>query len=89
MFDRIAYTIPAHWLPALINADASGLEPDDASHLTLFTRSEVGGMHRQGWRFGHWSTDDSEPSFMSFHDGRPFGCLACECVTVVAHFYKP
>jgi hypothetical protein len=86
--DSMEYSLPAHWLPALINDDRTGLSDEDEEQLTAFTRSEVGGMRQQGWRFGHWAYGEDEPFFDPFHDARFTGCLPCDCQPVTAHFLK-
>lgn len=86
--DSMEYSLPAHWLPALINADYSGLDDEENEQLTAFTRSEVGGMRQQGWQFGHWAYGEDEPSFDPFHDARFTGCLPADCQPVTAHFWK-
>jgi len=87
-YDQIDYILPAHWLPALVNEDRSGLNDADDEQITAFCRSEIGGMRREGWRFGHYSHGDGEPSFDPYHDARFVGCLPCNCVPVSLHFYK-
>ncbi len=38
--EQIIYSLPAHWAPALINADRSGLSLDEEQDLNDFIRDE-------------------------------------------------
>ena len=53
-FDTYTYTIGAHFLPALINADDSGLSDDESRALLAFELDLPGD--------GHWSADDTDSS---------------------------
>lgn len=75
--EAITYQVPSHWLPGLINHDYSGLEPEDSRQLTAFAQGEIGGMRKQGRSLiGIECADESY--FMTYHDGQPYGCLACD-----------
>jgi hypothetical protein len=51
-FETYTYTISTHFLPALINADSTGLNDIEDVQLLEFERSLPG--------TGHWNCDDSE-----------------------------
>lgn len=55
MFDQYRYVIGAHFLPAFINGDITGLNDDDAHAICTFAARECEGMTT--W---HWATDHSE-----------------------------
>ena len=76
----VKYTLPAHWAPALINADESGLSDDEVSALDGFI----------GWMTEHHKVDDKhgsaycvgcseEPEFVRHHDATDW-CLPCDCL---------
>ena len=52
--ETITYQLPTHWLPALINDDETGLEPEDAKQLYYFSRGEVGGMRKDHFQLLCW-----------------------------------
>ena len=51
-FDTYTYTISAHFLPALVNGDDSGLSDDESRALLAFELDLPGN--------GHWSADDAD-----------------------------
>jgi hypothetical protein len=51
-FDTYTYTIGAHFLPALIDGDESGLSLEDCNALAGFDANLPGA--------GHWSVDDAD-----------------------------
>ena len=71
--------LPDFWGSALVNNDYSGLELEDESKLNLFIE--------------HWQDDLDfsiidvpsdenayiESHFMTYHDAKQFGVLACDC----------
>jgi len=71
--------LPDFWGSSLVNNDYSGLELDDESKLNLFIE--------------HWQDDLDfsvidvpsdenaciESHFMTYHDAKQFGVLACDC----------
>ena len=71
--------LPDFWGSALVNNDYSGLELEDESKLNLFIE--------------HWQNDLDfsvvdvpsdenaciESHFMTYHDAKDFGVLACDC----------
>lgn len=70
------FLLPAHWASALINDDASGLDDDDAAALDQFADDMVK-TYGRCWPL----TCDDDLQFMTYHDARPFGVLACDVVT--------
>ena len=86
--ETLIYQVPVHWLPALINDDFSGLTDEDCKQLESFTVSEIGGMRRENYQFLTYEVIWSNPFFTKYHDGHHFGCLACDCLEVYAHFQK-
>jgi hypothetical protein len=68
----IQYTLPAHWASALINGDFTGLEDDDERQLmAVMTGEDLPGP----------VSCSGDPEFMTYHDARPYGVLACDCLT--------
>lgn len=56
MRDRFEFTIGKRFLPALINRDDSGLEPDDLAALMAFERKAWGNLPVNVGG-SHWSVD--------------------------------
>lgn len=71
----VQYTLPAYWASALINADESGLTDSEQEGLGAFIEhmlQEYGQCH---------CLDCSEEAFFSkYHDARPYGIWACDCL---------
>jgi hypothetical protein len=68
------YRLPAHWAPALINGDTTGLEDEDESKLNAFIKGE--GLQ--------WPLDVGEEEFFcKYHDAQPYGVLACDCLDFI------
>ena len=72
MTETATYKLPAHWASALINGDYTGLEERDEEQLTRVIAGEdlpdpIG--------------VSDEPEFLKYHDARPYGVLACDCLT--------
>lgn len=65
------YNLPAHWAPALVNGDLSGLEEDDEEALMRVIAGE--GLPDP-------VSVSSEPEFLKYHDAQPYGVLACDCL---------
>jgi len=67
------YTLPAHWASALINDDTSGMdyyEEKPFQEFCAYMLKEHG---------NNWPLDCSEDAqFMTHHDARRFGVLACD-----------
>lgn len=70
--ETFTYTLPTHWAPALINDDWTGLDEHDEEALMRLMANEA-----------LPSPVDvlDEPGFMTYHDARPYGVLACDCST--------
>ena len=74
-----SFFLPDFWASSLVNNDYSGLELEDESKLNLFIE--------------HWQDDLDfsvvdvpsdenayiESHFMTYHDAKDFGVLACDC----------
>ena len=72
------YTLPAHWAPALINGDESGMADDEIQALNDWLSLIEPGP----------CLDCSGPSeFTHGHDANDF-VLACECLTYTFAAYK-
>lgn len=67
----IDFTLPAHWAPALINGDFSGLsdEDDEAIRYFLDTEPDIA---------GDCLSCTDEPEFRRYYDADG---LACDCLT--------
>jgi hypothetical protein len=76
-FHAITFDVPQHWLPALINGDESGLDDRDSAQFKAFCDEELS----NSW---HVSSYDDESDFMTHHDARPYGVLACNAVKCLA-----
>ena len=70
--DTYTYTLPSHWAPALVNGDWSGLSETDEEKLRTVIANEG---------LSDAVSVDDEPGFMTYHDARPYGVLACDCST--------
>lgn len=62
-FIKIEYTLPAFWLPALINDDWSGLTLRENLQITQWLQK-----HDEEMGEGHWATLDEGCYFTRFHD---------------------
>ena len=74
----VTLTLPQHWMAALINLDLSGYDDDDIDQLELFT-------HYMRKTYGTAIPLDYDPesgNFMTWHDAREFGVLACDVYEV-------
>jgi hypothetical protein len=69
--DTTTYTLPAHWAPALVNDDWTGLDDDDNDRLTALLTDE---------QLLPCLSCTEEPFFCTHHDARPWGVLACNCL---------
>ena len=67
------YTLPAYWATALINDDTSHFEYEDEKPFQEFCAYM---LKEHG---NNWPLDCSEETqFMTHHDARRFGVLACD-----------
>ena len=76
-FREVAYTVPAHWLSALVNGDESSFDyyddPADYAAYQQFCKHEV--------LDAIISVDcDSEAFFCRDHDASVYGVLPCDVV---------
>ena len=82
-FDTLTLSLPAHWLPALINGDPTGI---DAAEYAALCRWEDDTTSE----FGHVAytlpEGDAEAYFARYHDAAEYGVLACDCYDVTLVF---
>lgn len=82
-FDTLTVSLPAHWLPYLVNGDPAGL--GNAEYVAL-CRWEADTLRE----FGHVAyclpSPDAEPYFARYHDAAEYGVLACMCHDVTLAF---
>ena len=76
--DIATYTLPAHWAPALVNHDYTGLEQDDETALFAFL-AHAARVH--GEPVTCISCSEGGDDFRTYHDARDFGVLACNVLT--------
>ena len=69
--------LPTFWACPLINGDVSGLEDEDITALDKFTDAMVK-EYGQCWAI---NCSDNEGNFMTYHDARQYGVLACDTLT--------
>lgn len=65
------YDLPAHWAPALINCDYTGLDDDEAGVVDQFVENED---------LGACIDVSHEPFFAKYHDAEALGVDACDCL---------
>lgn len=71
------YMLPAHWASYLINGDSSSFSLDeDEGEKELAVIDQIIKDIDAG---GPVSCSD-EPVFMTYHDARPYGILATDCL---------
>jgi len=75
-----SHTAPAHWAPALVNGDDSGLDPEDAKAAADWTASLAPG-HVAG-------TEEEGPGFLRWHDAAPFAPYAADCAAFIIYFQE-
>lgn len=56
--DYYEFTIASHYLPALINADATGLDDEELAELDTFESDALENAIRAGWHHWHWAGCD-------------------------------
>ena len=75
--ETVDFDLPTFWASPLINSDTSGLEDDDNAALEAFTDYMVE-AYGQCWAI---NCGDDKGNFMTYHDARQFGVLACDVLT--------
>ena len=76
-FEAKTFSVPEHWLSALVNGDESGLDDEDCKQLQAFCKHELS----VGWNVTGYG---EEGEFSSDHDAIGYGVLACHVVDVLA-----
>jgi len=70
------YMLPAHWASYLINGDATSFSlNDDGGDEEIAVINQI--IDNIGLSPVSCSDD---PVFMKYHDARPYGVLACDCL---------
>jgi hypothetical protein len=59
-WDYFEYRISGHYLPALINADESGLEDSEQLEFHAWEREARQNATASGFMVGHWDCDSEE-----------------------------
>lgn len=79
-FDTLTFSLPAHWMPGLVNGDVTGLDDAEAAALQRFETDQ----HRE---FGHVIYDCADDTYFErWHDAAEYGVLACDCYDVTIMF---
>ena len=76
--NTVTLTLPQHWMSALINSDLSGYDDDEIDQLELFTDF----MLKTYGNAIPLDYDTDSDNFMTWHDAREFGVLACDVYDV-------
>jgi len=79
--ETTTYTLPAYWASALFNGDLSGLEESDEESLMRFIVGEL--MPDPIGIVGDNDEYGPESFFCTYHDARPYGVLACDCLEFI------
>lgn len=76
-FDSYTYTIGAHFLPALINGDETGLDDAESAQLAAFIDALPG--------HGYWSCDDADGFDFGPCDvaGRTSAVVVCQYLVAI------
>ena len=75
--EQLEMYLPTHWLTAIFNDDRSGFTDEDEKQYNAFIKD----MNSQHCYWNELDCTD-EPHFMTYHDARKYGVLACDVVTV-------
>jgi hypothetical protein len=73
-WESLTLALPAHWLPALVNDDTSGLDDREAAAFSRWlydTTMDLG--------YPIVADYDEEPHFARWHDAAEYGVKACMC----------
>ena len=76
-FETLTLSLPAHWLPAIVNDDPTGL---DDTEYTAFQRWVRDTFKDLG--LFHVGTIADDTHFARYHDAAEYGVLACDCYDV-------
>jgi hypothetical protein len=79
--ETTTYTLPAYWASALFNGDLSGLEESDEESLMLLIAGEQ--LPDPIGIVGDNAEYGPESFFCTYHDARPYGVLACDCLEYI------
>jgi hypothetical protein len=79
MINQEPYTVPSHWLCALVNDDYSGIADNEEAIIRQFIAD-------LGDRYLFTVPNDGESFFTRCHDARDYGVLACDCVEIQVAF---
>ena len=76
-FETEDYMLPAHWASYLINGDATSFSlNDDGGDAELAVINTI----IENIDAGDPVSCSDEPVFMKYHDARPYGVLASDCL---------
>ena len=75
--ETTTYTLPTHWAVVFFNDDWSGIDEEEEERILNFIAGEnfpdpIGIV-------GDDAEHGPESSFVTYHDARPYGVLACDC----------
>ena len=79
--EPLTLSLPAHWLPALVNDDTTGLDDAEAA---AFSRWLYDNTIEFGYPLVGEISDDSH--FARYHDAVEYGVRACDCHDVELWF---
>jgi hypothetical protein len=79
--EPLTLALPAHWLPAIVNDDTTGLDDTEAAAFSRW-------LYDTTIEFGYPVVSDvaSDAHFARYHDAAEYGVLACMCHDVVLMF---
>ena len=76
-FEPLTLALPTHWVPAIVNADLTGLDDAEADALDRWETDII--QHIGAFHIGEVS---DEEYFARYHDAAEYGVLACMCYDV-------
>jgi len=81
--EPLTLALPAHWLPALVNNDTTGLDDAEAAAFSRW-------LYDTTIEFGFPAVSDvaSDSYFARYHDAAEYGVLACMCHGVELYFHE-
>ena len=81
-FESMEYTVPEHWICAIINGDESSFDyydhPEDYAAYEAFCEHEV--------RNAIVEVTGDESHFATWHDATNYGVLACNVFDCLFHY---